>query len=309
MTELSTLTAPIDAEVARWRADQLPRIHRVLDSSAGGTAATANAPGSLAVEFAIDHHRLQGAEDAARSRDASSLGWYRSHDAASFGNLRLPEPWQGHILPHIDPASLENSPIADAPYYLLGQESRPAESELQHLALAALSAAAREGFGPLIDQHAAIICLLRERVIGQTMASWSITRLPGTVYTDHAGDPYILGRDLVHEAAHNWLNSALTLRRISLDDQTWFYSPWKELKRPAFGYLHACWAFPLTMIYASEVLRHLDGPVADFLATYLDKQTALLAHTDTDHERAVAMVSDASLQNVLRTVYVKARAL
>lgn len=308
MNQLSTLTEPVDAEVSRWRADQLTRIRRVLDP--GSQTATAPiAPYSLALEFALGHHRLQGAEDAARARDTAALRWYRNHGTAAFDDLRLPEPWQEHVLPYIDPANLENSAIADAPYYVLGPESRRATRELEHLTANALSTAAAHGFGPLIEQHAAIICLLRTRQIGQTMASWSITRLPGTVYTDHAEDPYILGRDLVHESAHNWLNSVLTLRHITLDDQITFYSPWKEVQRPVFGYLHACWAFPLTMIYAADVLGHLNGPVAGFLSTYLDKQSALLAQTETDHECAVATVDDPALQDILRRVYLKARAL
>jgi len=309
VNQLSTLTAPVDAEVSRWRADQLTRIHRVLGPGTTDTVAAAIAPQSLALKFALDHHRLQGAEDAARARDTTAYTWYRNNDSARFADLRLPEPWQGHVLPYIDPAKLENSAIADAPYYLLGPEFRRASHDLEHLTATALSTAAAHGFGPLIDQQAAIICLLRTRQIGQTMASWSITRLPGTVYTDHANDPHILGRDLVHEAAHNWLNSVLTIRQITLDDQITFYSPWKEVQRPVFGYLHACWAFPLTMIYAAAVLRCLDGPVASFLSTYLDKQTALLAQTETDHKLALATVNDPALQNILRSIYLEARAL
>jgi hypothetical protein len=308
VNQLSTLTHSVDAEVARWRAEQLTRIRRVLDPSTNG-AAIQMAPQSPALDFALDHHRLQGAEDAARASDTAAYSWYRNHDAARFEDLRLPEPWQDYVLPHIDPAKLENSAIADAPYYLLGPESRPATTELEQLTAEALSAAAAHGFGPLIDQHAAIICLLRTRQIGQTMASWSISRLPGTVYTDHADDPHVLGRDLVHEAAHNWLNSALTLRHIALDDQITFYSPWKEVQRPVFGYLHACWAFPLTMIYAAEALGHLDGPVSSFLSTYLDKQSALLAQTEPDHELALAMVNDPELRTILRSVYLEALSL
>jgi HEXXH motif-containing protein len=164
-------------------------------------------------------------------------------------------------------------------------------------------------FGTLLVGHAAIVCLLRCKKLGATLDSWTISRLPGTIFTDHTGEAAILARDLIHEAGHNWLNDALAALEIKLDPEKSFFSPWKHTNRPAFGFLHACWAFPLTMIFAASVLDRLTERVREYLSVYLRQQVEALASTAEDHARALALIPDTDLRDRLQTVYRAALAL
>ncbi|MFG3037176.1 aKG-HExxH-type peptide beta-hydroxylase [Streptomyces sp. NPDC048330] len=146
---------------------------------------------------------------------------------------------------------------------------------------------------------------MRAAISGSLSSRWlaAITRLPGTIYTDHVDDPVVLARDQVHEAGHNWLNDALISTGCKLSEKETFHSPWRNSQRPVFGFLHACWAFPLTMIYTARVLDQTEGAVHRFLARYLDQQRRLLATTTTDHPTALALIPHSGLRRRLRTVY------
>ncbi|KQV20885.1 MULTISPECIES: hypothetical protein [unclassified Kitasatospora] len=65
-----------------------------------------------------------------------------------------------------------------------------------------------------------------------------------------------------------------------------FYSPWNQSMQPAFSFLHACWAFPLTMLYSARALEHTEGDVKRFLAAYLDQQRGHLVTTAADCQRS-----------------------
>jgi len=154
-----------------------------------------------------------------------------------------------------------------------------------------------------------VVCLLRHGKLGDTLNSWSISRLPGTVFCDHVGDPVVLARDLIHEGGHNWLNDALAATGSSISDSEQFFSPWKRTMRPAFGFLHACWAFPLTMIFAARAAGQAVGDVRRFLASYLGQQRGLLADTADSHCRALCLVADPGIRQRLAAVYRAASAL
>jgi hypothetical protein len=295
-------------DVDQWREARLDKLHRVLREPL--TQLPTVAGGSeIALEFAITHHLLEGAERAARAGEPNTLAWYRSRSTLDFDRLRTAGEHSHHLAPAIEPKQLDESEISDAPYYLLGPDSEPASRDLLHLVGTALSAAREAGFGALVRHHAAIICLLRRRPLGATMASWSVTRLPGTVFTDHADEPLVLARDLIHEAGHNWLNSVLCARGIEIPGSPQFYSPWKQQSRPPFGFLHACWAFPLTMIFTARILESVTGRAATFLSAYLDQQRHLLAGTDREHSTALELINDVELRETLAAVHQAARSL
>ncbi|HEV2346999.1 MAG TPA: HEXXH motif-containing putative peptide modification protein [Actinocrinis sp.] len=295
-------------DVDRWREARLDKLHQVLRKPSTQSTNAAGISGT-ALEFAIAHHLLEGAERAARAGKADTLAWYRSRSSHDFDDLRTASEHPYHLAPAIDPKQLDESGISDAPFYLLGPDSEPASHDLLHLVDSALSAADETGFGALVRHHAAIICLLRRRPLGTTMASWSITRLPGTVFTDHADEPLVLTRDLIHEAGHNWLNSVLSARGVEISDSPLFYSPWKQQSRSPFGFLHACWAFPLTMIFTATILESAIGRVATFLSAYLDQQRSLLAGTDREHSMAQELIYDPELRETLAAVHQAARSL
>lgn len=262
--------------------------------------------------YALVHHVFEGAEAAARAGDSETFDWYRAHSDAGADRLGSSSGAAAPpvvLAPGVD--RLVRSPASETPYYILGPHTRSASQELRSLTISAADTAAGvdPGLGSLVADHAVVVCLLRRKRLGETLDSWSITRLPGTIFCDYTDEPVVLARDLVHEAGHSWLNDALTAVHAKIDDQVRFYSPWKGTARPAYGFLHACWSFPLMMLFTSAVLEHCSGDVQRFMRTYLDEQRALLAPTADDHAAALSLVPDSGLRDRLRTVHQEALAL
>lgn len=256
-----------------------------------------------ATGYCLAHHVLEGAETAARTRDISTFDWYRTHPDANGTALATPSDAGPRIVVAPDLGSMPRSAISETPYYVLGPDTPPAPPELREMARAACDLAVKSSFHELVAAHAVVICLLRRKKLGDTLDSWTITRLPGTIFCDHVGDPVVLARDLIHEAGHNWLNDTLAATSSKISSEYQFYSPWKRTTRPAFGFLHACWAFPLTMIYTARVLPHTNAEPRRFLAAYLKLHRGLLADTADDHARALSLVSDHDLRSRLHSVH------
>ncbi|MGH3868835.1 MAG: aKG-HExxH-type peptide beta-hydroxylase [Pseudonocardiaceae bacterium] len=260
--------------------------------------------------YAVAHHFLEGAEAAAREGDQDTFTWYPANVVADRTEWYTATAVGQRIILSPDLPSLPSSVISETPYVLLGPDTTPAPAELRDRSAVAFATAADMGFAALVAGHATVVCLLRHRKRGDTLNSWTISRLPGTIFTDHVGEPAILARDLIHEAGHNWLNDALASGgvKISTNDAE-FFSPWKNTVRPAFGFLHACWAFPLTMIYSARVLDRVSVSVRTFLTGYLAQQRELLAVTTDDHARALALIHDDDVRHRLDTVHRAARDL
>lgn len=281
------------------------RIHELVSS---GTPPPA---GSDARQYALSHHVFEGAEAAARAGDTETFEWYRTHPDAGAEELGAPAGGRLPVVLAPGVGGLVRSPVSETPYYVLGPGTRPAPAAARALTAtaAAMAADADAGLGRLVTDHAVVLCLLRRKRLGETLDSWSITRLPGTIFCDYTDEPAVLARDLVHEAGHSWLNDALAAVHAKIDDVARFPSPWKRTERPAYGFLHACWSFPLMMLYTAAVLDRCSGDVRRFLRAYLDEQRALLAPTASDHAAALALVPDAGLRERLRTVHREALAL
>ncbi|MER6103658.1 HEXXH motif-containing putative peptide modification protein [Streptomyces sp. NPDC001832] len=284
------------APVQDLHRDRTSRIHTLLQADSAPARSTA-------ADYCLAHHALEGAETAARTKDAVTFDWYRAHPDANASALTTPTAVGPRIVVAPDPDGMLRSPLSETPYYLLGPDTAAAPGEQQELTATAYAMGAQAGFAGLLTDHAVVACLLQRKSLGDTLISWSITRLPGTIFCDHVGDPAVLARDLIHEAGHNWLNDALSATTCKISEETTFYSPWRKTRRPAFGFLHACWAFPLTMIYTARVLPDTDGPTHDFLAAYLEQQRGLLATTAEDHPRALALITDPTLRQHLRSVH------
>jgi HEXXH motif-containing protein len=260
--------------------------------------------------YAVAHHFLEGAEAAARAGDQDTFIWYRATVAADCVEWYTITTAGQRIILSPDLSGLPRSMISETPYVLLGPDTTVASSELRFLSAVAFATAADTGFAALVAGHAAVVCLLRHRQLGEILNSWTISRLPGTIFVDHVGEPAVLARDLIHEAGHNWLNDALAACDIKIStDAAEFFSPWKNTVRPAFGFLHACWAFPLTMLYSAQVLDRVCVPVRTFLTAYLAQQRELLAVTTDDHTRALALISDDDVRHRLDTIHRAARDL
>ncbi|MCT9138288.1 aKG-HExxH-type peptide beta-hydroxylase [Streptomyces violarus] len=245
-----------------------------------------NRLGSSALDYAVAHHLLEGAEHAARARDADRLNWYRNATVRDLTHLSAGP----HIVLSPCPADLLRSEISETAYYLVGPDSSPAPPEAHGLVRAALASATEHGFGTLLTQHAPVICLLNRRRLDETLHSWALTRLSGTVFTDYTDHPEVLARDLIHEAAHNWLNDALAAYDVSLPADITFFSPWRGTPRPVFGFLHACWAFSLTVMYVRNAQRSATGAVVPFLDAHLRQQAVKFAATAECLDQALAYV-------------------
>ncbi|MFZ3470261.1 aKG-HExxH-type peptide beta-hydroxylase [Streptomyces sp. 4.24] len=292
---------PID----RLHHERTQRIHAVIRPGAQPPQ-----PGtSTAADYCLAHHALEGAEAAARAGDAATFDWYVSHTDAGATTSSIPTPVGTRVVVAPTLADLPRSAISETPYYVLGPGNEPAQPHLRSLAADAYAIATRAGFGDLLAAHAVVLCLLRTKNLGETLDSWTISRLPGTVFMDHVDDPVVLARDLIHEAGHNWLNDALAATGCKISDTVHFHSPWKQTTRPAFGFLHACWAFPLTMLFTAHALNSTEGDLHRFLTAYLDQQRSLLAGTAADHARALELISDDGLRHRLAAAHHHALAL
>ncbi|MER7702349.1 HEXXH motif-containing putative peptide modification protein [Kitasatospora sp. NPDC097605] len=291
--------------INRLHRDRTGKIHTILSPDAQPR------PSGLgpAADYCLAHHALEGAEAAARSGEQATFDWYTANPHADAAASSAPTALGPRVVVAPDLITLPRSPISETPYYVLGPGSEPAPIALRTLAADAFATAAETGFGNLLASHAVVAVLLRTKQLGETLDSWTITRLPGTVFLDHVADPVVLARDLIHEAGHNWLNDALTASGCKIDDQAAFPSPWKQSMRPAFGFLHACWSFPLTMLYTARALEHTDGAVRRFLAAHLDQQRVQLASTIANHPRALELVSDEALRERLAAVHRQALTL
>ncbi|MER0483242.1 HEXXH motif-containing putative peptide modification protein [Streptomyces sp. Edi2] len=297
------------APIQSLHRDRTRRIHAVVQPNSLHPADTAAASVTAGADYCLAHHVLEGAEAAARARDTTTFDWYGAHPDANTATLSTSTAVGPRIVINPDLDRLPRSAFSETPYYVLGPDTTAARKDLRELATAAYNAGAQTGFGPLLTAHAVVLVLLRRKQLGDTLDSWTITRLPGTVFSDHVDEPIVLARDLVHESGHNWLNDALAATASKISDEAQFYSPWKRTMRPAFGFLHACWAFPLTMIYTARVLSQTTGALHQFLTAYLDQQRGLLAPTADDHARVLALIPDNGLRQRLHAVHHEALSL
>jgi HEXXH motif-containing protein len=258
---------------------------------------------ALPLAYAMAHHRLEGAENAARRRDATTLNWYRNASGSALTRLIR----SSHPGPRIVIAPSEDEmirgPHSDTPYYVLGPDTTRAAEPLASQADDAFDCIGAAGLGELVTAHAAVICLTGRRRPDQTLRSFAITRLPATVFTDYTGDATVLGRDLVHEAAHNWLNDALAALQVTIPDDEEFFSPWRGTERPAYGFLHACFAFPLTVIYAVRILSGASGPGHNVLADHVRQQRTQMAAVEGDFTQALKLITDHGLRERLNAVF------
>ncbi|MGW2695701.1 aKG-HExxH-type peptide beta-hydroxylase [Streptomyces sp. NPDC001296] len=262
---------------------------------------------ALPLSYALAHHRLEGAENAARRGDTTTLDWYRNTAGPALDRLVHASRLGQRIVIAPSEEEMIHGPRSDTPYYVLGSDTTRAAEPLAALTDDAFDLIAAIDLDKLVAEHATVICLTGRRRPDQTLRSFAITRLPATVFTDHTGDAAVLGRDLVHEAAHNWLNDALCALQVTIPDDETYFSPWRGTERPAYGFLHACFAFPLTVLYAARTAPRASGAGHTVLADHVRQQRAQLIAVQDDFTRALRLVTDPGLRERLDTVFKHAR--
>jgi hypothetical protein len=301
MTDIAA-TLTLDA-IATHQRQRLTAISSVLDTHPAGTDHTGTDHTGLPLAYALAAHQLEGAERAARQHDETTMNWYRHQASHAFAPLTISTDVGARVVVAPPADQMITGPHSETPYYILSPATSPAPDPVNDLVRAALINAGRAGLADLVHAHAAVICLTGERRINQTLRSFAITRLPSTVFTDHTSDPAVLGRDIVHEAAHNWLNDALAALNVTLPEDRSYFSPWRSAQRPAFGFLHACFAFPMTLIYAVEALTSATGPAATLLNDHIRQQRTHLEKAEPDFQQAVELVTHRELRIRLTDVY------
>ncbi|MEW1719737.1 HEXXH motif-containing putative peptide modification protein [Streptomyces sp. NPDC093109] len=298
---MSDLSAVLDLEaITTYRAARIRAIHDVLQPGASGATPP---PSYDALDYALAHHLLEGAETAARDASASALHWHRTGPSRDWSALTTPTALGPRIILAPPPDRMIRSLRSETPYYVLGPNTPRADAALEDLAATAFAHTATAGLGTLTGSHAPVVVLTGRRRPDQILRNFTITSLPGTVFTDHTGDPVALGREIVHEAAHNWLNDAFTALKITIPDDAMFHSPWRATNRPAFGFLHACFAFPLTAIYAARALPNASGNTRTVLTDHLRQQREHLTRTGRDFDRALRLIDNEDLRARLNAVY------
>ncbi|MBC8091188.1 MAG: HEXXH motif domain-containing protein [Pseudonocardia sp.] len=285
--------------VAQHRRTQ--EIHAVLDPSCARPHS--GSPSESALTYTLAHHFLEGARAAAQHRNPTELAWYRTTHHHDLTHLALPAPNGSTLVIAPNRGELLRSSLSDTAYYLINQSTRFADGRLRRLVADAITFAGQAGFSRLIGRHGSVICLLRQREPRQTLHSWSISRLPGTIYTEHCNDPWILARDLIHEAGHHWLNNALTATNTNIPDTVSYFSPWRDAQRPAYAFIHACWAFSLTILYTTRILSTVNiHTTRDLLNRYLTEQHLLLHDAATNIEPALDLLAPSLRIRVARTL-------
>jgi len=165
-----------------------------------------------------------------------------------------------------------------------------------------LTAIAECGYQDVVRSGVGVLVLMREQGLDQANRSWTSRLTPCTVYTDFGRVAAIFGAEIVHEATHSWLNDCLASLDIELPDGDVYFSPWKQRKRSAFGFLHATLAFSRVVNYLKAVLDRdlVDGDhhLRQYCLARLGAEGQRLTSTGDEVAAALDLLTDARLRAV-----------
>lgn len=233
----------------------------------------------LALWYALLHHCLGALEDGARNGDNAAMA-----DALAMcrdtSGLRPLITQTGRVVvgrPEPDRLTLDRS-RSDSPVALMTPDVGDAAlSGHREIVGRAMADAGRSGFGDLVGRNSRVVMLLEERELGADVRSWTTNSLPCTVHLDFYPVHHFVTRDLIHEAAHTELNDVIQALGVEFPDDVAYFAPWREMNRPAFGFLHGVWAFSHVFLYcewlaggdAPSGIRALAGSMARYHAGHL----------------------------------------
>jgi HEXXH motif-containing protein len=158
---------------------------------------------------------------------------------------------------------------SDMPVWAITAEAAARPADATRWVGPAAAATSRCGYGWLTGRALAIVVALHARRLNEATSSWTVSTLPCTVYTDHYPVPALMGKDLVHEAAHSWLNDCLAATRDELAGPAEFWSPWKQRNRTPFGMVHSGFAFSCVVNFLTRLAAVTTDPV---LAGYCEQR-------------------------------------
>ena len=184
-------------------------------------------------------------------------------------------------------------------------EAKPKISLVQR----AVAIAEDVGCGYYLDAALAIVILMKQRELDEPTNSWSVSSLPGTIYMDYQIHPALVAKDLIHESAHCWLNECLDACRESLPSKEAFYSPWKRKMRPAYGIIHAGFAFScvhnfLTALLGTDI--EIPHDVHTACERHLEKETHNLCQARATIESALELLQTQHIRQMVAQEMFKA---
>jgi len=159
---------------------------------------------------------------------------------------------------------------------------------------------------PYLDQ----VVTLSKRGLWDTVSSYTLTICPGVVYADCVDDAARMAEILVHETAHNRLNAYLALFEPLSSSPTW-WSPWRKMQRPAFGILHAMYAFSHVVAYFNWLLEGENSALFNrqYILLRLKDEACALLQTYQSATEALALVTDEALNLHLNVTFSEAKVL
>lgn len=136
-----------------------------------------------------------------------------------------------------------------------GIEVGSPSAEEQHLLGQAVGVLERTGTVRCLTDSVGVVAILGLATPGAPTATWATGRLPYVVHLHLLPRAELVARDLIHEATHTYLNDWLASRDFHLDPyQPMFWSPWKDSKRPLFGFTHSIMAFSVVTAFLASVM-------------------------------------------------------
>ncbi len=254
------------------------------------------------VKRALLEHRLQAAMYYARLHDADGLARQLEHEDTNWvticdGAVAL---WQANH-------STSVGRLGDAPAYIVGTPSAVEADDIsRRLSEHAFQAAGAAGLQSLFES-VGILVLVRERAMFGVSNSWTTTALRSTIYSDYVADPVAFGTELVHEAAHLWLNEALVATGNIRQSRARFNSPWKGEPRKAFGFVHATFAFSIVVVYLQWALcaPAISRKCRKYLSALAIRETQRLLAVGDDLPGALKLV-DSRLAHLIEEVHERA---
>lgn len=289
------------AAVSAYRANMTERLLGVIASAFPDTRPPHASPVHGVVGYALAHHAVEGMREGALQHDAAMV-------RQACAVLEKTQRSNLVAVGHTDAIKLTEMP-SDMPLWAAstrGVDSAP--DEITHLVKEASAAAVEAGYGWLVQHALGVVVTLHERRFDEATSSWTVSRLPCTMYTDYYPDGPLLGKDLVHEAAHSWLNECLTVSAEQLDDsQAAYWSPWKQRARTAFGLLHSAFAFSCVINYLTWLRDNAPGPQPlAYCDRRLPDERARLAEAAPGIESVLEDIIDDPIRNMVLAEFASA---
>jgi hypothetical protein len=253
------------------------------------------------VGYALAHHAIEGIREGART--ANTAVARRAYTALAI----VPER-QLVTVSHASAIELTRISSEMPVWVVSTADVDSAPADIVQLAERASAAVVDAGYGWLVRLALGVVVALHQRRIDEATSSWTVSRLPCTIYTDYYPYGTLLGKDLVHEAAHSWLNDCLTVTCEKLDDsKAEYWSPWKQRNRTAFGIVHSAFAFSCVINYLTWLRDRTSNPdVLTYCEHRLPSERARLAEAASGIELAFKTIAEDPLRSMLQAEFVSA---